>query len=80
MDSCSDISGELGKQLECRHHAFKNSDPKTSNPLEEYRLKLLEEERKALKPKTYQMSSDEEIRAMNFLKARQPSKKHPESH
>jgi hypothetical protein len=38
--------------------------------IEVYRLKQIEQERKALKPKTYQMTKEEENRAMKFLKAK----------
>jgi DNA primase len=58
------------EELEAGTTLLKNTIRKLQTLLEEYRLKQVEEEKKALKPKVYQMSKAEEQQARNFLKSR----------
>jgi DNA primase catalytic core len=58
------------EELEAGTTLLKTTIRKLQTLLEEYRLKQVEEEKKALKPKVYQMSRAEEQQAMNFLKSR----------
>jgi len=58
------------EELEAGTTLLKTTIRKLQTLLEEYRLKQLEEEKKALKPKVYQMSKAEEQQARNFLKSR----------
>jgi DNA primase catalytic core len=58
------------EELECSTTILKTTIRKLQTRLEEYRLKLVEAERKALKPKTYQMTREEENQAMNFLRSK----------
>jgi DNA primase len=58
------------EELEAGTTLLKTTIRKLQSLLEEYRLKQLEEEKKALKPKVYQMSKAEEQQARNFLKSR----------
>jgi DNA primase len=58
------------EELEAGTTLLKNTIRRLQTLLEEYRLKQVEEEKKALKPKVYQMSRAEEQQAMNFLKSR----------
>ncbi|RQV94552.1 MAG: DNA primase, partial [Calditrichaeota bacterium] len=58
------------EELECSTTVLKTTLRKLQTMLEEYRLKLVEAERKALKPKTYQMTREEENQAMNFLRSK----------
>jgi DNA primase catalytic core len=58
------------EELEAGTTLLKNTIRRLQTLLEEYRLKQVEEEKKALKPKTYQMTRAEEEHAMNFLKSR----------
>ncbi len=62
------------EELEAGTTLLKNTIRKLQTLLEEYRLKQVEEEKKALKPKVYQMTRAEEQQAMNFLKSRQLAK------
>jgi len=59
------------EELEAGTNLLKITIRKLQTLLEEYRLKQVEEEKKALKPKVYQMTRAEEQQAMNFLKSRQ---------
>lgn len=59
------------EELEAGTTLLKTTIRKLQTSLEEYRLKQVEEEKKALKPKVYQMTRAEEQQAMNFLKSRQ---------
>jgi DNA primase len=58
------------EELETGTTLLKTTIRKLQTLLEEYRLKQVEEEKKALKPKVYQMSKAEEQQAMSFLKSR----------
>jgi DNA primase len=58
------------EELEVGTTLLKTTIRKLQTLLEEYRLKQLEEEKKALKPKIYQMTRAEEEHAMSFLKSR----------
>ena len=58
------------EELEAGTTLLKNTIRKLQTSLEEYRLKQVEEEKKALKPKVYQMTRAEEQQAMSFLKSR----------
>jgi DNA primase catalytic core len=57
----------VAEELEVSSTTVKNTIRELSNQLAEYRLKLNEEERKNLQPKTYQMTKEEEKEAMSFL-------------
>ncbi len=57
------------EELETSTTLLKTTISRLKNRIEQYRLKQIEQERKALKPKTYQMTREEEKRAMKFLKA-----------
>ena len=58
------------EELEISTTILKTSIRILKSKIEEYRLKQIEQERKALKPKQYQMTKEEENRAMKFLKAK----------
>ena len=58
------------EELETSTTILKTTIRILKSKIEEYRLKQIEQERKALKPKTYQMTKEEENRAMKFLKAK----------
>ncbi|MBN2348461.1 MAG: toprim domain-containing protein [Bacteroidales bacterium] len=58
------------EELECSTTILKTTIRKLKSKIEEYRLKQIEQERKALKPKAYQMTKDEENKAVKFLKAK----------
>jgi DNA primase len=58
------------EELEAGTTLLKTTIRKLQTLLEEYRLKQVEEEKKALKPKVYQMNRVEEQQAMSFLKSR----------
>ena len=58
------------EELETSTTILKNTIRILKSRIEEYRLKQIEQERKALKPKTYQMTKEEENRAMKFLKTK----------
>jgi DNA primase len=58
------------EELEAGTTLLKTTIRKLQTLLEEYRLKQVEEEKKALKPKIYQMNRAEEQQAMSFLKSR----------
>ena len=58
------------EELETSTTILKNTIRILKSKIEEYRLKQIEQERKALKPKQYQMTKEEENRAMKFLKAK----------
>jgi DNA primase len=60
----------VAEELETSSTMVKNTIRELSNHLAEYRLKLSEDEQKALQPKTYQMTKDEEREAMSFLKTK----------
>ena len=59
------------EELETSTTLLKTTISKLKGQIEEYRLKQIEQERKALKPKPYQMTKEEENRAMKFLKAKE---------
>jgi DNA primase len=61
----------VAEELEISSTLLKNTIRELSDQLAGYRLKLGEEERKALQPKLYQMTKDEEREALNFLKGKQ---------
>jgi DNA primase catalytic core len=56
-------------ELEISGTLLKGVIAKLKNELEEYRLKVIGDEQKALKPKPYQMSASEQKEAMRFLKS-----------
>jgi DNA primase len=58
------------EELECSTTILKNTIRRLQTKLEEYRLQKMEEEKKALKPKSYPMTREEENQAMNFLRSR----------
>lgn len=58
------------EELETSTTILKTTIRVLKSKIEEYRLKQIEQERKALKPKQYQMTKEEENRAMKFLKAK----------
>jgi len=58
------------EELECSTTVLKNSIRRLQTRLEEYRLQKMEEEKKALKPKSYPMTREEENQAMNFLRTK----------
>ena len=60
----------VAEELEKSSTLIKNALKELSTLLGEYRLKLAEEERKSLLPKTYRMSQREEREAMAFLTSR----------
>jgi DNA primase catalytic core len=60
----------VSEELEAGTTLLKTTIRKLQTLLEEYRLKQVEEEKKALKPKVYQMSRVEEQQALSFLKSR----------
>lgn len=62
------------EELEAGTSLLKTTIRKLQTLLEEYRLKQVEEEKKALKPKLYQMTRAEEQQAMSFLKSRHLAK------
>lgn len=57
----------VAEELETSSTTVKNTLRELSAQLAEYRLKLGEDERKALQPKIYQMTKEEEKEAMSFL-------------
>jgi DNA primase catalytic core len=61
----------VAEELEISSTLLKNTIRDLSEQIAEYRLKLGEEERKALQPKLYQMTKDEEREALAFLKGKQ---------
>ena len=61
----------VAEELETSSTTVKNTLRELSTQLAEYRLKLSEAEQKALQPKLYQMTKEEEREAMNFLKGKQ---------
>jgi DNA primase catalytic core len=61
----------VAEELETSSTTVKNTLRELSTQLAEYRLKLADDERKALQPKLYQMTKEEEREAMNFLKGKQ---------
>jgi DNA primase len=61
----------VAEELETSSTLVKNTLRELSTQLAEYRLKLSEAEQKALQPKIYQMTKEEEREAMNFLKGKQ---------
>jgi DNA primase len=61
----------VAEELETSSTLVKNTLKELSAQLAEYRLKLTEDERKALLPKVYQMTRAEELEAMAFLKGKQ---------
>lgn len=56
------------EELETSETVLKNTIRKMKNQIETYRLTLIEAERKALKPKLYQMTTKEQNEAERFLK------------
>ena len=56
------------EELEVSGTALKNTIRNLKNQIETYRLTLIEAERKALKPKLYQMGTAEQKEALRFLK------------
>ena len=62
------IKGAAG-ELETGTAILKAAIRVLKSKIEQYRLKQIEQQRKTLKPKTYQMTKEEESRAMKFLKA-----------
>lgn len=56
------------EELEISETVLKNTIRKLKNQIETYRLTLIEAERKALKPKLYQMTTTEQKEAERFLK------------
>lgn len=58
------------EELETSTTILKTTIRVLKSKIEEYRLKQIEQERKALKPKTYKMTKEEENGAMKFLKAK----------
>lgn len=56
------------EELEVSGTALKNTIRNLKNQIETYRLTLIEAERKALKPKLYQMNTAEQKEALRFLK------------
>jgi len=58
------------EELETSTTLLKTSIGNLKNEIETYRLELIEKEQKALKPKTYQMSSQEQREAKNFLQSK----------
>jgi DNA primase len=61
----------VAEELETSSNTVKNTLKELSAQLAEYRLKLTEDERKALLPKVYQMTRAEEQEALAFLKGKQ---------
>jgi DNA primase len=61
----------VAEELETSSTTVKNTLRELSTQLAEYRLKLIDNEQKALQPKLYQMTKEEEREAMNFLKGKQ---------
>jgi len=61
----------VAEELETSSTLVKNTLRELSAQLAEYRLKLGEDERKALQPKLYQMTKEEEREALTFLKGKQ---------
>ncbi len=61
----------VAEELETSSTLVKNTLRELSAQLAEYRLKLGEDERKALQPKLYQMTKEEEREALAFLKGKQ---------
>jgi DNA primase len=61
----------VAEELETSSTTVKNTIRELSNQLAGYRLKLGEDERKALQPKIYQMTKEEEREALTFLKGKQ---------
>lgn len=57
------------EELEISETVLKNTIRKLKNQIETYRLTLIEAERKALKPKLYQMTTKEQSEAERFLKS-----------
>jgi DNA primase len=57
------------EELEVSGTVLKNTIRKLKSQIESYRLTLIEAERKALAPKLYQMSTNEQKEALRFLKA-----------
>jgi DNA primase len=60
----------VAEELGTSSTTVRNTIRELSNQLAEYRLKLGEDERKALQPKHYQMTKEEEKEAMSFLKTK----------
>ena len=60
----------VAEELETSSTIVKNTLKELSAQLAEYRLKLGEDERKALQPKLYQMTKEEEREATTFLKSK----------
>lgn len=58
-----------GEELEISNTVLKNTIRNLKNQVENYRLTLIDAERKALKPKVYQMTVKEQSEAERFLKA-----------
>nr|WP_320120060.1 CHC2 zinc finger domain-containing protein [uncultured Marinifilum sp.] len=58
------------EELETSGTLLKNTIRKLKNQIESYRLTLIEEQRKALAPKPYQMNTAEQKEALRFLKAK----------
>jgi len=58
------------EEMECSTTVLKTTIRRLQTGLEEYRLKLVEEERRASGPRTYKMTKEEETRAMSFLKSK----------
>jgi len=61
----------VAEELETSSTSVKNTLKELSAQLAEYRLKLNDDERKALLPKIYQMTKEEEREAYAFLKGKQ---------
>lgn len=60
----------VAEELETSSTTVKNTLKELSTQLAEYRLKLGEDERKALQPRLYQMTKEEEREATAFLKSK----------
>jgi len=60
----------VAEELETSSTTVKNALRELASQLAEYRLKLADDERKALQPKLYQMTTEEQREAMAFLKAK----------
>ncbi|HBH50207.1 MAG TPA: DNA primase [Bacteroidales bacterium] len=58
------------EELECSTTLLKATIRRLQNQLESYRLQQIEQQQKALKPKTYQLSKPEQKSAENFLKSK----------
>jgi len=61
----------VAEELETSSTTIKNTLKDLSTQLAEYRLKLNEAEQRALQPKIYQMTKEEEREALAFLKGKQ---------